>query len=262
MHFQDSVSARHNVERLMTIAAIVSDLSGDLESLHQIPNYIADLFSLRRAHLALLRVAADAEPEFLVLAASDSREPPTAVFANGLRDLCLSPAWIVHRATGAPVNVPGWPGVDTSAPFGSAIAIIRAIDPVHFVVLVIEQTPAPGPAAIESFGMITNHIARTVGAWLVWQASPEVLGHPFADLTNRECNVLTGLDSEQAEKQLADQLNLSPHTFHSHVKAIYRKAGVQGRLPLLQRLHHAVHRHRAQHLLECLGTRTGERAVG
>jgi DNA-binding NarL/FixJ family response regulator len=39
---------------------------------------------------------------------------------------------------------------------------------------------------------------------------------------------------------LAGRLGLSPHTLHSHIKSIYRKVGVQGRLPLLLRAQGAV----------------------
>ena len=52
--------------------------------------------------------------------------------------------------------------------------------------------------------------------------------------------VLRGLNSDAGEKQLADQLGLSPHTLHSHIKSIYRKVGVQGRLPLLLRAEEAM----------------------
>ena len=52
--------------------------------------------------------------------------------------------------------------------------------------------------------------------------------------------VLRGLNSDAGEKQLADELGLSPHTLHSHIKSIYRKVGVQGRLPLLLRAEEAM----------------------
>jgi len=43
------------------------------------------------------------------------------------------------------------------------------------------------------------------------------------------------LNYDGSEKQLANQLGISPHTLHSHIKSIYRKIGVQGRLALLRR---------------------------
>src|SRR5512146_2185357 len=66
------------------------------------------------------------------------------------------------------------------------------------------------------------------------------VGKPCDRLTDREWIVLRHLDSDAGEKQLADQLNLSPHTLHSHIKSIYRKVGVQGRLPLLIRFNTAL----------------------
>ena len=43
-----------------------------------------------------------------------------------------------------------------------------------------------------------------------------------------------GLCSDASEKQMADQMHISHHTVHSHIKSIYRKVGVQGRIPLLR----------------------------
>jgi len=67
-------------------------------------------------------------------------------------------------------------------------------------------------------------------------------------LTEREWVVLQGLMTEAGEKQLADQLGLSPHTLHSHIKSIYRKVEVQGRLPLLSKVHNVVRERRLARL--------------
>ncbi len=39
-----------------------------------------------------------------------------------------------------------------------------------------------------------------------------------------------------SEKQLADQMKLSPHTVHDYVKALYRRMGVQSRAELVARV--------------------------
>jgi DNA-binding NarL/FixJ family response regulator len=83
-------------------------------------------------------------------------------------------------------------------------------------------------------------LGKLLACLVVWLAQPETLGSPFDRLTDREWMVLRGLNSECGEKQLADQLGLSPHTLHSHIKSIYRKVGVQGRLPLLLRAQQAM----------------------
>ena len=70
---------------------------------------------------------------------------------------------------------------------------------------------------------------------MLCSSQPKALGAAFERLTDREWMVLQGLNSDAGEKQLADQLGLSPHTLHSHIKSIYRKVGVQGRLPAAAR---------------------------
>jgi DNA-binding NarL/FixJ family response regulator len=88
--------------------------------------------------------------------------------------------------------------------------------------------------------MAVRQLAKLLKCVVASHCHPDTLGGPFDRLTDREWVVLRGLNSDQGEKQLADRLNLSPHTLHSHIKSIYRKVGVQGRLPLLLRLNEAI----------------------
>lgn len=50
----------------------------------------------------------------------------------------------------------------------------------------------------------------------------------------REWEVLKAFQSPEPEKQIADRLGLSTHTFHVHVKKIYRKLQVRSRLSLIE----------------------------
>ena len=54
-------------------------------------------------------------------------------------------------------------------------------------------------------------------------------------LTGRQRQVLSGLAAGASEKELADQLGLSTHTLHDHVKAVHRAYGVRSRGELLAR---------------------------
>jgi DNA-binding CsgD family transcriptional regulator len=55
-------------------------------------------------------------------------------------------------------------------------------------------------------------------------------------LSPRLGDVLRGLARGLSEKQLADELQLSQHTVHDYVKALYRRIGVSSRGELLARL--------------------------
>ena len=99
---------------------------------------------------------------------------------------------------------------------------------------------APSTRVTDTLLMAARQLAKLLRCVVAAISRPETLGGPFDRLTEREWMVLRGLNSDQGEKQLADQLNLSPHTLHSHIKSIYRKVGVQGRLPLLLRLSEAM----------------------
>jgi two-component system NarL family response regulator len=48
-------------------------------------------------------------------------------------------------------------------------------------------------------------------------------------LSEREREVLQGVEQGLAYKQIADKLSISPHTVHSHIKRIYEKLQVRNR---------------------------------
>jgi DNA-binding CsgD family transcriptional regulator len=58
---------------------------------------------------------------------------------------------------------------------------------------------------------------------------------PLPHLTRRQQQVLDHLAAGASEKELADQLGLSNHTVHDHVKAVHRAFGVRSRGELLAR---------------------------
>jgi DNA-binding NarL/FixJ family response regulator len=53
-------------------------------------------------------------------------------------------------------------------------------------------------------------------------------------LSAREVEVLRGLIEGRTEKEVAREMNLSPHTVHVHVKSIYKKLAVRRRAQLLR----------------------------
>jgi DNA-binding CsgD family transcriptional regulator len=65
-------------------------------------------------------------------------------------------------------------------------------------------------------------------------APPSGLGEALLHgLSPRLADTLRGLARGRSEKQVADDLHLSPHTVHEYVKALYRHFGVQSRSELL-----------------------------
>ena len=59
--------------------------------------------------------------------------------------------------------------------------------------------------------------------------------HAIADLSPRLAQTLELLLNGASEKQVANQMNLSRHTVHGYVKALYRLSGVSSRGELLAR---------------------------
>ena len=246
MLYQEVDSVRERIRRLMALASILNDHAGTLENLRHIPTCIARILHLRRVHLALLRWRAPQDHECLAAASSDPAFACAVIVQQALR---VCPGHETAAANGLAAH-------DSAAPDPAAThaaALLRTLDPDHQLVLLVDHdTPLPETRR-ESLELIADHLARVLPASLLWPIAPQKLGPPFADLTQREWRVLAGLNSDCGEKQLAAELQLSPHTLHSHIKAIYRKAQVRGRLALLERLHLAVRQFRAAQLLETLG---------
>jgi hypothetical protein len=144
-----------------------------------------------------------------------------------------------HRAAGAFRN--GEIRVAGLAGYPLATVLTGWIDERHHLLLVVhrmeEQPPLSGEP-LETLGLVARQLGRCLECLMIWLTRPRALGDPFDQLTNREWTVLRRLDSEGSEKEVAGQLGMSPHTLHAHIKSIYRKVGVRGRLPLLYRVDH------------------------
>jgi ATP/maltotriose-dependent transcriptional regulator MalT len=133
--------------------------------------------------------------------------------------------------------------VQFQAEFPRATVYSQPLDGGHRMLLVVHQRANDGQLSAsnaEVLQAVAGHLGKLLTCLLIWISRPEALGAPFDRLTDREWMVLRGLNSECGEKQLADELGLSPHTLHSHIKSIYRKLGVQGRLPMLLRAQEAI----------------------
>lgn len=77
----------------------------------------------------------------------------------------------------------------------------------------------------------------------LYEPSAELSPAILQGLSPRLRDTLRGLVRGRSEKQLAAELELSPHTVHDYVKALYRHFGVQSRSELLARcLGHEHHR--------------------
>lgn len=61
-------------------------------------------------------------------------------------------------------------------------------------------------------------------------------------LSARQTDVFSELMLGKSEKEIADALQISPHTVHAHIKTIYRALGVRSRAELMAKYKHVVER--------------------
>ena len=102
------------------------------------------------------------------------------------------------------------------------------------------MSPAAARAAGAS-GFVTKdldaaEVAKAV--MLVGQGQtlfPPKLAQPEPMLTEREREVLTLIAAGSTNREIAEQLYLSPHTVKEHTSAVYRKLGARNRAEAVQR---------------------------
>jgi len=247
-----------DVEKLMDISTTLADFTQSAELAAEIPAYLSRIINLETITLAVVRQSAmGGRPEIALLSSSGALASDTsASFASHVleihqqtRSLTSSETPILRSPfavdTAASTGNRGFSEVSLSnfAAFPRAMVFARTVDERHRMCLIIHEVAggaAPSDTQIDAITLVSRLLAKLLRCMMAWQDRPEILGTEFERLTDREWVVLRGLNSDDGEKQLADRLGLSPHTLHSHIKSIYRKVGVQGRLPLLQRLNSAV----------------------
>jgi DNA-binding CsgD family transcriptional regulator len=245
MPYRDDDCPKSRMLLLMDITSSLACFTQRTEGVAQIPAYLKRVFRLQGVSLAIVDVEKK-DPVILLGAHSDAPVPES--FARAL--INIHQQTIPHLTQQGPtvrasIELAASDAAEGGAFSGQSRAMVFAhqIDPDHRMLLVIHQLagdPALSAPLTETLQLVAQQLGKLLESVVIWLTCPELLGGNFERLTDREWIVLRYLNSEAGEKQLADQLGLSPHTLHSHIKAIYRKVGVQGRLPLLLRVERAL----------------------
>jgi ATP/maltotriose-dependent transcriptional regulator MalT len=259
MSYAEPRWSRTQVELLMDISATFADLTGALGTCEQIPAYLSRILDLDCLSLVLVQDAGEPTITLQVSSGPVAADEGTRQYLLALyqqtRPLTTSDGPTLRTGVEEGISEAQLPAMDGQrlAAFPRATVVARTLDGQYRMLLVVHQgAQEPSLAASKSdlLQLAADALAKQLGALVSWKDRLEQIGDPFDRLTEREWVVLQGLLTEAGEKQLADQLGLSPHTLHSHIKSIYRKAEVQGRLPLLTRVQ-AVMRERRLARVNC-----------
>lgn len=255
MSYAEPCWSRNQVELLMDISCTLADLTGTFASATQIAPYLSKILHLDCLSLAV--VAEAGQPAITLQSAVGPIAYDEAALSQQLLTICqqTKPLTTNDGPTFRQEDEDACAemAVQRSVEYPRATVLARTLDGQHRLLLVVHQAPndpALVAGVVDLLQMIADALAKLLGALVSWRERLEQVGEPFDRLTDREWVVLQGLTTEAGEKQLADQLGLSPHTLHSHIKSIYRKIEVQGRLPLLTKVQ-AVMRSRRLARLNC-----------
>ena len=246
-----------DVDQLVDLTGAILELTADMATLARVPEVLSRGLDLGPLGIALVDVLADTGPAIRTLevyagASSGAELTPESDLRQVILDYCrIDDQGQSHHSQEKYPYACSVHGVDGSwnqaTNSGTKTILARHVDAQHRLIVMIAH-PAPDtalpPATLESLNLIMDHLAKSLRILVNNLSYPPRQGAPFTSLTEREWTVLCSLNSEAGEKQIADSLGLSPHTLHSHVKSIYRKLGVQGRLPLLQKFRRALQDYR------------------
>lgn len=232
--------SRTDFSRLMGLSTVLSDLTLSPDLLVQIPAFLANSLNLEPTLLAVI-AHQDSTASIRWFAHSTARPTPEFIEQGHRRALDVYRQTKPLAAGEAPAlrdRIEALPHDIAYSPTAGELVLSRAIDEHHRLLLVVTCHAQGGPSEVllNTLDLIGSHLVKLLASLVAWTDDPATLGSPFDRLTDREWVVLQAMESEDGEKQLADRLELSPHTLHSHIKSIYRKLGVQGRLPVLLRL--------------------------
>jgi len=235
----------------MDISASLADYTHAPEDFRQIPAYLARTFDLQPVTVAVVHTVRDGALVFLSAYSGDhlpaTFEQDLLLTHQQTRPLSAQDGPTLRPMTEIEQfgDAPDFGGGSAGSVGGSSRAIVftHSIDEAYRLLLIVQQRngePHLSAGLTEVLQLVAQQLGKFMESLIIWMARPELFGKPFNDLTEREWMVLRHLNSEAGEKQLAEQLHFSPHTLHSHIKAIYRKVGVQGRLPLLLKAQEAL----------------------
>jgi DNA-binding CsgD family transcriptional regulator len=245
---------------------VLADLCATLALAEQIPHYLSQVVETDSLTLAIVHQTSDASTLFLRVSSGLIADAENAELlghqvltsfhdvrnAGSLRaaafDLPPSECFTVDMA------------VDLRS-FPNALVLTRRIYENHHLMLMVHHRAdelSLDERQLALLQPIAHQLSKLLAPLIIWHTAPEVLGEGFQRLTRREWAVLRGLYTEGGEKQLADELGMSPHTLHSHIKSIYRKMGVQGRLPLIAKVQAAFRKLRTHHLHRVAGAEMGD----
>jgi DNA-binding CsgD family transcriptional regulator len=252
MQYAQQQWSRTQVEALMGISAALADYTSSLELTEQLPHYLSRELDLESLTLAIVRdVPAEGEPRLFLRSSSGmvATGEAAATFPQQIlaiyqqtRPLTQADGPTLRRPFDDHEAVPAEMAVQRLGLFPRATVLARTLDDQHRMLLVVHhraEDPHLTDGLTDMLQLVADQTAKFLSCLVAWHTRPADVGEPLSRLTEREWMVLRGLNSEAGEKQLADQLHLSPHTLHSHIKSIYRKVGVQGRLPLLAKVKEA-----------------------
>ena len=240
---------------LLNVAELLGEITSNFNLLPEISRILVALLPLERATFAVVRRIDSESIRVLISSGYEVGEDaqgrpaaapmtPTEAAAN-----CSAQATAEGEGVNGPRSLRSLAGTASVGHAHGPVEMVRQIDAQHQLVLTLHWDKRVADISVDfaaMFDTICDTLATALHTLLAWWEQPALLGPRFARITGMQWTILRALCSDLSEKELAESLKVSPHTLHSHIKRIYQKLGVRGRLQVVQVFQQAVRRFRAQ----------------
>ena len=255
MHSEKFPCSPATLPALLNIVELLGEITANFNLLSEVPRILVSLLPLERATFAVIRRIDPASIRLLVSAGyeagADSSGSPAPVEMTATDSTAYLSALIPgagHEPKGT-MSLRSLAGAKAIGHAHGPVEIVRQIDAQHQLVLVLCWDKRMGEISVDlaaMFDTVCDALAIALRTLLAWWEQPALLGPGFTQITGMQWTILRALCSDLSEKELADSLKVSPHTLHSHIKRIYQKLGVRGRLQVVHIFQQAVRSFRAQ----------------
>lgn len=238
-------------QSVVDLAVVLADYTDALEQARKIPYVICRTLNLNGVALAIARLSGSEPSPHFILRAGFGHDPsftPQQALDHTLNGVYIQLQPLLTADPSAPgqtfyARQLGTAFMEMQDEYDDALSHILVftgmIDGVHRLLFAVHKGPVASGLErefLDNLSFLAYELAKQLRCAVAWIDSPSILGPPFDTLSEQEFQVLAALKSEFSEKELARELGMSPHALHSRIKSIYRKTGVQGRVPLLLRL--------------------------
>ena len=243
MVHSDHCRSGEEIATLMDVASTLTDFTQSSDCCKRIPRFLSDVLNLEAMTMAIVRRPGETVAHLAFQASSGHVISSESVhsFTDSLirvyqktrsifeEDACDMPDREREGASQDSGRLIYEMSIDELAAFPHATVFLRDISESHSVLLIVHQRPGDIhlPAElIDDLLLIAQELSKQLHCLLEWQDSPQPLGYPFKQLTERGVVCASGADIGRVREAVGGTTGIvAAHVAHLHQVDLPEGAG-------------------------------------